>query len=91
MRKGVNTSFQEYSELVQKSTMLRNKIDDKLVPHKISLLESLYRIPAHITGNEISHLDLKEISADINNLSLNPSKDIPKNISKEEETSEDNV
>jgi hypothetical protein len=96
----LNTCFQEYSELVQKSTMLRNKIDDKLVPHKISLLESLYRIPAHITGNEISHLDLKEISADINNLSLNPSKYIPKNIAKEEEeevilkeeeTPEDNV
>lgn len=98
----LNTSFQEYSELVQKSSMLRKKIDDKMVPHKISLLESLYRIPSHITSDEISHLNLdrprfesaaptysssldniKEISAELNSTTSN--------LSKEEETLDENV
>lgn len=98
----LNTCFQEYSELVQKSTMLRKKINDKLVPHKISLFESLYRIPAHITSDEISHLNLDrrrfESAAPTDSSSLDNTKEISaelnsttSNLSKEEETLDENV
>ena len=77
----LNTCFQEYSELVQKSSMLRKKINDKMVPHKIGLLESIYNLPSHLTGDMIPHLNLPEMSTEINSMTSNLSEE----ISKEEE------
>jgi hypothetical protein len=87
----LNTCFQEYTELVQKSSMLRKKINDKMVPHKIGLFESIYNLPAHLTGDMIPHLNLPEMSAEINSMTSNLSEEISKEeeeITKEEKSDE---
>jgi len=83
----LNSCFQEYSELVQKSSMLRKKINDKMVPHKISLLESIYNIPTHLTSDLIPHLNFPQLSAEINGMTSNLSEEISK---EEGNTKEDN-
>ena len=81
----LNTCFQEYSELVQKSSMLRKKINDRMVPQKIGLFESIYNLPSHITSDLIPHLNLPQLSAEINSMTSNLSEE----ISKDEEISND--
>jgi len=84
----LNTCFQEYSELVQKSSVLRKKINDKMVPHKISLLESIYNIPTHLTSDLIPHLNFPQLSPEINSMTSNLSEEISKE--EEEISKEDN-
>lgn len=74
----LNTCFQEYTELVQKSSMLRKKINDKMVPQKIGLFESIYNLPSHLTSDLIPHLNLPEMSAEINSMTSNLSQDVSK-------------
>ena len=87
----LNTSFQEYTELVQKSSILRKKINDKMVPHKLGLLDSIYKIPTTLSHEVITHLNLPQLSSEINNMTLNLSDEISKDEEITKSENSDNI
>lgn len=77
----LNTNFQTYSDLVQKSSILHKKINDKMVPTKINSFHAIYNLSSNLADKVIHASNhLPNLLTEQNTMTSNLSNDIENDI-----------